>query len=64
MLEILRMHKLAVVFLLVATLPAMGAAPKSLFYMTTSATSVQSFLDHADKIDILVPTWYSTDARR
>lgn len=55
------MRKLAVVFLLVATLPAMGAAPKSLFYMTTSAPSVQSFLDHADKIDILVPTWYSTD---
>jgi hypothetical protein len=58
------MRKLAVVFLLVATLRAMGAAPKSLFSMTTSAPSVQSFLDHAKKIDILVPTLYSTDARR
>ena len=37
------------------------AQPKALFYMTTSPQSVQSFLNHADKIDILVPTWYSTD---
>ena len=37
------------------------AQPKALFYMTSGQTSVQSFLDHADKIDILVPAWYSTD---
>jgi len=54
------MRKLSMLLLLVSTLPAMGA-PKSLFYLISSAQSVQSFLDHADKIDILVPTWYSTD---
>jgi hypothetical protein len=31
------------------------------FSRRNQRTSVQSFLDHADKIDILVPTWYSTD---
>jgi spore germination protein YaaH len=29
--------------------------------MTQRTDSVQSFLTHADKIDILVPTWYSVD---
>lgn len=37
------------------------AQPKALFYMTQRTESVQSFLIHADKIDILVPTWYSVD---
>jgi spore germination protein YaaH len=36
--------------------------PKSLFYMTREPRSVRSFLAHADKIDILVPTWYGVDA--
>ncbi len=39
-----------------------AAQPKALFYMTDSASSVKSFLEHADKIDILVPGWYSVDA--
>ncbi|MBB6245269.1 glycosyl hydrolase family 18 protein [Rhodanobacter sp. A1T4] len=39
------------------------AAPKSLFYMVESPKSVRSFLAHADKIDILVPTWYGVDAK-
>jgi spore germination protein YaaH len=43
------------------TVPFAHAQPKALFYMTDSVPSVQSFLNHADKIDILVPTWYSTD---
>jgi spore germination protein YaaH len=55
------MRKFAMLLVFVATLPALGAAPKSLFYMTSAPQSVQSFLDHADKVDILVPTWYSTD---
>lgn len=38
-----------------------SAQPKSLFYMTENPSSVQSFLQHADKVDILVPAWYSTD---
>ncbi|MBV9763161.1 MAG: glycosyl hydrolase [Acidobacteriaceae bacterium] len=36
--------------------------PKALFYLTDNPLSVQSFLNHAAKIDILVPTWYSVDA--
>lgn len=35
--------------------------PKSLFYMTDQPNSVKSFSDHIDKIDILVPAWYSVD---
>ncbi|HTT33192.1 MAG TPA: glycosyl hydrolase family 18 protein [Methylomirabilota bacterium] len=36
--------------------------PKALFYMTREPKSVRSFLAHADKIDLLVPAWYSVDA--
>lgn len=36
--------------------------PVALFYMTDSPASIQSFLAHALKIGILVPTWYSVDA--
>ncbi len=39
-----------------------AARPKALFYMTKEPNSVASFLAHANKIDILVPTWYSVDA--
>jgi|SRR5579862_904345 len=46
-------------FFLFTTLAA--AQPKSLFYMTESPNSVKSFTDHAGKIDILVPAWYSVD---
>ena len=35
---------------------------KSLFYMTETPASIQSFLQHAAKIDVLVPTWYQVDA--
>ena len=43
--------------------PAGGAQqPKALFYMTREPKSVRSFLAHADKIDLLVPAWYSVDA--
>jgi len=38
-----------------------SAQPRALFYMTDSATSVKSFADHADRVDTLVPTWYSVD---
>lgn len=37
------------------------AQPKALFYMTNNPNSVKSFLDHADKVDILVPAWYNVD---
>ena len=52
--------KRALLFLLSTTIFA-TAQPKALFYMTDSPNSVQSFLQHADKVDILVPAWYSTD---
>ncbi|HEX3438035.1 MAG TPA: glycosyl hydrolase family 18 protein [Pseudacidobacterium sp.] len=35
---------------------------KALFYLTRSPDGVRSFYAHADKIDILVPTWYEVDA--
>jgi spore germination protein YaaH len=37
------------------------AQPKALFYMTDNPNSVRSFAEHADKIDIVVPAWYSVD---
>jgi spore germination protein YaaH len=37
------------------------AQPKALFYMTENPNSVRSFSEHADKIDIVVPTWYHVD---
>ncbi len=44
-------------------LPArLWARPKALFYLTQDGASVRSFIAHAKKIDILVPTWYSVDA--
>jgi len=49
-----------ILFLAITTLAV--AQPKSLFYMTDTPISLKSFADHADKIDVLVPTWYSTDA--
>jgi len=48
------------VFLCLAAVFAV-AQPKALFYMTESPKSVKSFLEHADKIDVIVPTWYSVD---
>lgn len=38
------------------------ARPNALFYMTEEPASIESFLAHASKIDILVPTWYSVDS--
>jgi spore germination protein YaaH len=37
-------------------------AQKTLFYMQQSVASVRSFEQHKDKIDIIVPTWYTVDA--
>jgi spore germination protein YaaH len=38
------------------------STPKALFYMTETPASVNSFLEHASRIDILVPAWYHLDA--
>lgn len=42
--------------------PLHARQSKSLFYLTRDPNSVRSFLAHADKVDILVPTWYTVDA--
>ncbi|MHB1955962.1 MAG: glycosyl hydrolase family 18 protein [Sulfobacillus sp.] len=55
------MRTLCTLLLLLMANSLVQAQPKTLFYMTDSGPSMQSFLTHADKIDILVPTWYSTD---
>ena len=38
------------------------AAPRALFYMMETQKSVNAFVAHADKVDLLVPTWYGVDA--
>lgn len=48
------------VFFLFSTL-GFCAPPSALFYVTDSPDSIRSFLAHADKIDLLVPTWYHAD---
>jgi spore germination protein YaaH len=40
---------------------SLAAQPKALFYMIDNVNSVKSFTDHADKVDTLVPAWYSVD---
>lgn len=52
-----RVRRIAFLFLL--TPGIIMARPKALFYMTESDASVESFIQHASKIDLLVPTWYS-----
>jgi spore germination protein YaaH len=54
------MKKLLLCLLLIA--PAALAQPKTLFYMTDHPDSVRDFMQHQDKIDIIVPTWYNVDA--
>ena len=39
----------------------MASQPKTLFYMTEEGSSERDFLAHQNKIDTLVPTWYSVD---
>jgi len=53
------MQKLLVILLLAAS--AAAGRPKSLFYLSRDPAGVDSFLAHAAKIDILVPTWYNVD---
>jgi spore germination protein YaaH len=49
------------VFVFSVALSAFAQQPKSLFYMTRDPNSVRSFLAHPDKVDILVPAWYTVD---
>ncbi|HET6177802.1 MAG TPA: glycosyl hydrolase family 18 protein [Candidatus Sulfotelmatobacter sp.] len=52
--------KRTVLFLFFSAILASGQ-PKALFYMIDNPGSMKSFSEHADKIDILVPAWYSVD---
>jgi spore germination protein YaaH len=57
-------RRLSFPFLLLAGALLTGVAaarPKSLFYLTSDQAGIQSFIEHASKIDILVPTWYRVD---
>lgn len=54
------MKRLLLLLLLVPTL-AFAKAPSAMFYMMGSQKSIDSFVAHADKIDVLVPTWYGVD---
>src|SRR5215467_1512334 len=57
--------KRALAFVLLTLFPAVADCaerPKSLFYLTSEPGSIHSFLAHADKVDLLVPTWYSTNS--
>jgi spore germination protein YaaH len=57
------MRRLFRTLLFVLLFAVQGAAqPKALFYMTRAPGSVRSFLAHADKIGIIVPTWYHLSA--
>lgn len=40
---------------------ALASAQKTMFYMQENAAGIKSFEQHKDKIDILVPTWYSVN---
>ena len=57
------MKKVHILLLVLAfsALTVEAQQPKSLFYLTRNADGVRSFYAHADKIDILVPTWYDVD---
>jgi spore germination protein YaaH len=50
-----------VIFCVVLVPQYAAARGKALFHMTEERALVQSFIAHANKIDILVPTWYSVD---
>jgi spore germination protein YaaH len=43
--------------------PALAAQPSALFYLIKTQKSVDSFVAHADKIGVLVPTWYGVDGQ-
>ncbi|HHW4680796.1 MAG TPA: glycosyl hydrolase family 18 protein [Xylella taiwanensis] len=54
---------LALLLTLIFAVPATAKNPTALFYLMGTQKSTNSFLAHADKIDTLVPTWYSVDAK-
>lgn len=57
------MLKYLALLLHLAALPAAAAAPQALFYLSTEAKSVQSFLAHAGQVDVVAPHWYGVDSK-
>ncbi len=63
------MRRTLLLVLALVALPALAAtprnvgAPRALFYLTTEAKSVDSFMAHLDRIDVVSPNWYSVDRR-
>ncbi len=55
------MKRLFVLWCLIVPLGAYARAPSALFYMVDTQKSIDSFVHHADRIDVLVPTWYKVD---
>jgi spore germination protein YaaH len=55
------MRRLTLFVALLLLCGAANAKPSALFYLTDSPEGIRSFLDHAAKIDLLVPTWYQVD---
>jgi spore germination protein YaaH len=56
----LRRLSLLLAFLLCAG-AKLHAKPVALFYLTDDPNAIRSFLAHAGKIDLIVPTWYRVD---
>jgi len=50
------------IFFLLLAAATLAARPKSLFYLTSDPAGIQSFEQHASKIDLVVPTWYRVDS--
>jgi spore germination protein YaaH len=60
------MLKHLILLLNLAALQLAAAAappPQALFYLSREAKSVQSFLAHADQVDVLAPHWYNVDSK-
>lgn len=53
---------MALVVLAFCATAKLQAAPVALFYLINAPNSIRSFVAHADKVDLLVPMWYSADA--
>ena len=43
--------------------PVAARSPAALFYLMETPKSMRSFVEHVDKIDLLVPTWYGVDGQ-
>jgi spore germination protein YaaH len=56
------MKRLFALLCLILPLGAYAHAPSAMFYMMDSQKSINSFEQHVNKIDVLVPTWYNVDA--